>query len=330
MLHRNVIVIGLTRSEIEEGDKKKRKGKKKKGKERKGKGFETCILRWPFLNVLGLETIDETISRKEGGVRGALASGAPDTVSWTVRSFLRSSSWSTVSFLLSFNPSSPVEERAAGQAVTSASFNDHYWNFYLPLNWKLVVAYRVCLPLLFTLAAFFSFFIHIWCMQQHNNSLLLPPPSSLNFAPQNFLTYLNRLIQTRRTMRFNLIRGSKRVSNQYRYVIRFLQNQVKREASKFSYVDRKKEKKEKRGKSLDKFGSIAEACKSRCREFARERRTKRKTPQSELPRPLMHAAPLEWLSERNFTDICALPFGSSATLCLRARQYGVQEEHSVT
>lgn len=53
-------------------------GGKKKGKEM---GFET--FRTSFLNVLGLETIDETISRKEGGREGlgALASGAPDTVS---------------------------------------------------------------------------------------------------------------------------------------------------------------------------------------------------------------------------------------------------------
>lgn len=77
MLHaRDVTVIGLTRGEM--GIKWGGGGGKKKGKEM---GFET--FRTSFLNVLGLETIDETISRKEGGREGlgALASGAPDTVS---------------------------------------------------------------------------------------------------------------------------------------------------------------------------------------------------------------------------------------------------------
>lgn len=45
-------------------------GRGKKGKEM---GFET--FRTSFLNVLGLETIDETISRKEGGREGGRGSG---------------------------------------------------------------------------------------------------------------------------------------------------------------------------------------------------------------------------------------------------------------
>lgn len=48
-------------------------GRGKKGKEM---GFET--FRTSFLNVLGLETIDETISRREGGREG----GARGTCIW--------------------------------------------------------------------------------------------------------------------------------------------------------------------------------------------------------------------------------------------------------
>lgn len=98
----------------------------------------------------------------------------------------------------------------------------------------------------------FLFFLYPYMMHAAAQQFpsLPPPPSSLNFAPQNFLTYLNRLIQTHRTMRFNLIRGSKRVSNKYRYVIRFLQNQAwsvellneKRQSFR-TLIERKKERK---------------------------------------------------------------------------------------
>lgn len=197
MLHaRDVTVIGLTRGEM---------GIKWGGGEEKRKRNGIRDVSYEFLECSsGLETIDETISRKEGGREGlgALASGAPDTVSWTVRSFLRSSSWSTVSFLLSFNPSSPVEGRAAGQAATSASFNDHYWNFYLPLNWKLVVVYRARLPLLFTPCR--SLFFPYPTIQRQQFFPSPPPIISLHKISSPFKLYIRWLIY-----RFNSNKVSK-------------------------------------------------------------------------------------------------------------------------
>lgn len=76
MLHaRDVTVIGLTRGEM---------GIKWGGGEEKRKRNGIRDVSYEFLECSsGLETIDETISRKEGGREGlgALASGAPDTVS---------------------------------------------------------------------------------------------------------------------------------------------------------------------------------------------------------------------------------------------------------
>lgn len=76
MLHaRDVTVIGLTKGEMWESNGRG---------EEKGKRNGIRDVSYEFLECSsGLETIDETISRKEGGREGlgALASGAPDTVS---------------------------------------------------------------------------------------------------------------------------------------------------------------------------------------------------------------------------------------------------------